>query len=59
MDGNKRTSFAVCATFLAANGTELPVDDGANIETWLALASGTLGEDDLAAWLRARIRPPG
>ena len=59
VDGNKRTSFAVCATFLAANGAELPVDTDANIDTWLALASGKLGEDDLAAWIRARIRPPG
>ncbi len=59
MDGNKRTSLAVCATFLAANGAELPVDTDANIDTWLALASGKLGEDDLAAWIRARIRPPG
>lgn len=59
VDGNKRTSFAVCATFLAANGAELPVDDDDNIDTWLALASGTLGEEELAAWIRARIRAPG
>ena len=56
-DGNKRTSFVVCLTFLAVNGAELLVDDDANIATWLALAEGSLDETALADWLRARMRP--
>lgn len=59
MDGNKRASFVTCAAFLRLNVYRLPIERAVNIETWLALASGTLGEEDLAAWLRARIRPPG
>ena len=57
VDGNKRASFAACTTFLLANGYRLPVDDAANIDTWLALAAGELGQADLAGWLRARVAP--
>lgn len=60
MDGNKRISFVACVTFLRLNGSDIPVEDTAdNIATWIALASGALSEADLAAWLRARIRPLG
>ncbi len=52
-DGNKRTSFVV---FLALNGAALSVDDDGNIQTWLALAEGSLDEAALADWLRARMR---
>ncbi len=58
-DGNKRTSFAVCVTFLNLHGADLPTADADNIATWLALAEGRLGEDTLADWLRARLRPTG
>ena len=55
-DGNKRTSFVVCLTFLALDGAALSVDDEANIATWLGLAEGSLDEAALADWLRARMR---
>ena len=56
-DGNKRASLAACTTFLLTNGYRLPVDDAANIATWLALAAGEIGEADIAVWLRARVGP--
>lgn len=59
IDGNKRASLAACTTFLLMNGYRLPVDDGANIATWLALASGDLGEAELSDWLRDRVVPIG
>lgn len=60
VDGNKRISFVACVTFLRLNGSDIPIEDTAdNIATWIALASGALSEADLAAWLRARIRPLG
>ena len=59
IDGNKRASFVACTLSLVLNGRTLPTDDDANIATWLALASGTQSETDLAAWLRPRIRPLG
>ena len=55
-DGNKRTSFVVCVTFLALNGAELPIDDDAYIATWLVLADGSLDETALADCPRARMR---
>ena len=55
----KRITFVACLTFLRLNGFDLFSDDDAIIATWLALASGSLSETDLAAWLRARIRPLG
>ena len=58
-DGNKRTSFSVCVTFLRRNGMDLPTVDDDNIATWLALAEGRLDEDSLADWLRARMTPLG
>ena len=59
MDGNKRASFVTCAAFLRLNAYRLPIERAVNIATWLALASGTLSEEDLAAWIRVRIHPPG
>ncbi len=56
-DGNKRTSFAVCVTFLRRNGMDLPTADDDNVSTWLALAEGRLDEEALADWLRARMTP--
>ena len=55
IDGNKRASLAACTVFLLMNGYRLPVNDAENIETWQALAAGTIGEGDLAVWLRARV----
>ena len=53
IDGNKRTAFVVAETFLNANGVILHADDAACIEKTLALAAGTLSEDEFADWLRA------
>ena len=59
IDGNKRASLAACTTFLLMNGYRLPVDDPANIATWIDLAAGELSESDLAGWLRMRVVPLG
>jgi death on curing protein len=55
MDGNKRTAFVVLELFLNLNGWELSADDTDCIATVMALASGSLKEDELAAWVRERI----
>ena len=57
VDGSKRISFVACLTFLRLDGQDLPPDDDANIATWLAPASGTSTEADLATWFCRRIRP--
>ena len=55
MDGNKRTAFVVLELFLNLNGWELNADDTDCIATVMALADGSLKEDELAAWVRERI----
>ena len=53
VDGNKRTAFIAMAVFLLANGRRLSALQDDATATILALASGTLSEDGLAAWLEA------
>jgi death on curing protein len=53
-DGNKRTAWVLARLFLKSNGIALTFAPQDAIETVLALASGTLTEEQLADWLRAR-----
>ncbi len=57
VDGNKRTAYVLCRTFLVLNGWDLvgPLTD--RYPVFLALAAGELGEDQLAEWLRRHSRP--
>lgn len=51
VDGNKRTAFLAAAVFLTINGLQDYADDAEIVVTMNALASGTLKETELAAWL--------
>ncbi len=52
-DGNKRTAFAVMATFLAVNGVTLAADEAATTKFLLPLYQrGTFQFEKLEAWLR-------
>jgi death on curing protein len=53
-DGNKRIAFVTMAVFLALNGVELATTEAEVVTVMLAVASGELDEDGLAAWLRTR-----
>jgi death-on-curing protein len=55
-DGNKRVSAVVTELFLALNGADLIAPDAAIVQTWLALASGTMDENEFVAWLRENVR---
>ncbi|AKS43262.1 type II toxin-antitoxin system death-on-curing family toxin [Wenzhouxiangella marina] len=57
VDGNKRTAYVLCRTFLVLNGWDLrnPLED--RYPTFLALAAGELEESELADWLRRNARP--
>ena len=57
IDGNKRTAFVAIELFLALNGPELQAEDADCVLTMLAVAAGTLSEDDLAAWIRLHSGP--
>jgi death on curing protein len=56
VDGNKRTAYVVCRTFLALNGAELLATLEEKYLTILALAEGKLSVEEFAAWLRSRIQ---
>lgn len=58
VDGNKRTAYVVCRTFLALNGANLAADAEDKYQTFLALADGRLPAEAFAAWLRERLRTP-
>ena len=55
LDGNKRTAYVVCRTFLKLNGCDIAVSREEKYLTFLKLAEGTLTETDLAAWLRSHL----
>jgi death-on-curing protein len=59
VDGNKRTAWVVARLFLRVNNCRLeflPADAIAAVE---GLASGSVDEQRLAAWFRARIKLRG
>jgi len=53
VDGNKRTALAVSAVFLVRNGWDIEASKEELYLTFLHLADGSLGEQELAAWLAA------
>lgn len=56
-DGNKRTSLIACQMFLQQNGLTLVAPQPDQVQIILSLASGAIGETELEAWLRPRVRP--
>ena len=55
VDGNKRTAAVTCETFIRLNSGALQADDLELYPVYIALAEGSLAEDELAAWLRAHL----
>lgn len=58
-DGNKRVAFVAAVTFLGLNGLDLVAEEDDVVGTMLALAAGDLDEDQVADWIRSRVRPRG
>lgn len=58
VDGNKRTAFVVLELFLELNGYGLQADDAECVATMLALAEGTLGDEELTEWVRRHLTAP-
>lgn len=56
LDGNKRTAFVVCLSFLRQNGIDLTASPEARYLTFYSLAAGDLSEAQLAIWLRDNSR---
>ena len=56
VDGNKRTAFVVCRTFLKLNGCDIEASSEDKYVVFLRLASGELTEEGLTDWIRNRAR---
>lgn len=57
VDGNKRAALMAIYTFLAINGFELEAPESEAVTVMLALADGSLTENELAHWIRSRLSP--
>jgi death-on-curing protein len=57
IDGNKRAALVVCVLFLNLNGRDISAPKDEEYLTFLRLADGSLGEEELAAWLTFRAVP--
>ncbi len=55
IDGNKRTALVVMRTFLSVNGYDLRATQEDKYITFLSLADGSLGEDELVHWVRPHL----
>jgi death-on-curing protein len=55
VDGNKRTAFVVCRTFLRLNGQDVDATESEKYLEFIGLAEGTIGEEELAEWIRSRL----
>lgn len=56
IDGNKRVALVAARTFLLLNGADLEATQEDKYITFMRLAEGSLGEAELAAWVRGRIK---
>ena len=55
-DGNKRTALVIADLFLMLNGYELTSLPAENVLTILAVADGSMPEEELAAWVRSNTQ---
>jgi death on curing protein len=55
VDGNKRTAFVACRTFLRLNQMDIDAVDSEKYLTFISLADGSLSEEELAEWIRTRL----
>ena len=52
LDGNKRIGMYVMLTFLEVNGIPMNCTDDEIVHAGLSLAEGSMGYDELLAWIR-------
>lgn len=57
IDGNKRTGYVACLTFLRANGLQLTAPMADRLAWTLMLAAGEIGPEAYADWLWENARP--
>ncbi|WP_300395518.1 type II toxin-antitoxin system death-on-curing family toxin [Henriciella sp.] len=57
VDGNKRTGYVACLTFMRANGLKLTAPMADRLAWTLMLAAGEIEADAYASWLRENTEP--
>lgn len=57
VDGNKRTAFVACATFLRLNGWSLRPAPAEGVRIMEDLAASVVSESEFADWLRCQATP--
>jgi death-on-curing protein len=55
-DGNRRIAFVTMTVFLGLNGQSIEAPEPEVVTIMLGLSAGEIDEEDLAAWLRSRLR---
>jgi death-on-curing protein len=55
VDGNKRTAYVVCRTFLQLNGKDIIATDVEKYQAVVAVADGSLSEESFAEWIRSKL----
>jgi len=55
-DGNRRIAFVTMTVFLGLNGQSIEAPEPEIVTVMLGLCAGEIDEEDLAAWLRSRLR---
>ena len=55
VDGNKRVAFVVLRTFLLLNGSDLSAKPVERVVKMLAVAEGTIDQDQFAKWVRGQL----
>ena len=55
VDGNKRTAYVLCRTFLKLNGHDIDATDIDKYQTFLGVADGTIAESQLVDWIRSKL----
>jgi len=56
IDGNKRTAWVCMRLFLKLNGLDIGADRQEKVRTILDLSAGRMELEELAAWIKARVR---
>jgi death-on-curing protein len=59
LDGNKRAAFLSIGLFLAINGYRLTASPVDAIEAMLAVAAGTMSEQELSIWIGKNLKSSG
>jgi len=55
VDGNKRTAYVICRTFLKLNDRDIDASDVEKYQAFISAAAGTLSEEQLADWIRSKL----